>query len=158
MEKLTKREEEILNTIKKELAKNKYPPSIREIGKEVGLKISETIYFHINKLIEKGYLKKEKDKKRSLKLLVDNEYEEKNNEIKILNNNNSINIENIYIIKADIDIKNIKKDDILIVKKEDNIKENDIVIVKEKEKYILKEYNNKLNNIIGKVKGIYKEL
>ena len=77
MEKLTKRQMDILDTIKKMLAKNGFPPTVREVGAAVGLNSSATTHFHIKKLIEKGYLKQDATKNRTLELLVENEYLEK---------------------------------------------------------------------------------
>lgn len=81
MEKLTNRQQEILDTIKKEIAKNGFPPTVREIGAKVGLNSSATTFFHIKKLIDKGYLKQGNGKNRTLELLVENEYIEKNEKV-----------------------------------------------------------------------------
>ena len=74
MEKLTKRQSEILNTIKKFIASHGYPPTVREIGKELNLNSPATTHFHLNKLEEKGYIKKNESKNRALEILVPNEY------------------------------------------------------------------------------------
>ena len=81
MEDLTKRQKDILDTIKKMIAKNGFPPTVREIGAMVGLNSSATTHFHIKKLIEKGYLKQDATKNRTLELLVDNEYIEKDDQV-----------------------------------------------------------------------------
>ena len=66
---LNKREQAILKFIEKEVMINGYPPSVREIGKAVGLKSTATVHGYIAKLEEKGYIKKEQQKGRTLKLL-----------------------------------------------------------------------------------------
>ena len=66
---LNKREKAILKFIEKEVMANGYPPSVREIGKAVGLKSTATVHGYIAKLEEKGYVKKEQQKGRTLKLL-----------------------------------------------------------------------------------------
>ena len=66
---LNKREKAILKFIEKEVLTNGYPPSVREIGKAVGLKSTATVHGYIAKLEEKGYIKKEQQKGRTLKLL-----------------------------------------------------------------------------------------
>lgn len=81
MEKLTDRQKDILEVIKKQIAKNGFPPTVREIGKEAGLTSSATTHFHIKKLIEKGYLKQDGTKNRTLELLVPNEYLEKDDKV-----------------------------------------------------------------------------
>ncbi len=66
---LNKREKAILKFIEKQIAINSYPPSVREIGKAVGLKSTATVHGYLAKLEEKGYIKKESQKGRTLKLL-----------------------------------------------------------------------------------------
>ena len=66
---INKREKAILKFIEKEVMINGYPPSVREIGKAVGLKSTATVHGYIAKLEEKGYIKKEQQKGRTLKLL-----------------------------------------------------------------------------------------
>ncbi len=81
MEKLTTRQEFILKAIKKLIAENGYPPTVREIGKLTNLSSPATIHFHIEKLAEKGYIKKDSTKNRTLELLVPNEYLEQNEDV-----------------------------------------------------------------------------
>lgn len=81
MEKLTTRQEFILKAIKKLIAENGYPPTVREIGKLTNLSSPATIHFHIEKLAEKGYIKKDSTKNRTLELLVPNEYLEQNDDV-----------------------------------------------------------------------------
>lgn len=66
---LNKRERAILDYIEKQAKINGYPPSVREIGKAVGLKSTATVHGYLAKLEEKGYIKKESQKGRTLKLL-----------------------------------------------------------------------------------------
>jgi len=66
---LNKREEAILKFIEKQIKENGYPPSVREIGKAVGLSSTATVHSYIAKLTQKGYIKKEDQKGRTLKVL-----------------------------------------------------------------------------------------
>ena len=59
-EELGKREKDILAFIEKQIKENGYPPSVREIGKSVGLSSTATV---------QGYIKKENQKGRTLRLL-----------------------------------------------------------------------------------------
>lgn len=77
MEQLTKRQEDILKALKKFMAKHGYPPTVREIGAMLNLSSPATTHFHLNKLEEKGYIRKNEAKNRALELLVPNEYLEK---------------------------------------------------------------------------------
>ena len=74
METLTKRQNDILNYIKNYIVVHGYPPTIREIGKDLGLSSPATIHAHIANLEKKGFIKKEGTKNRAIELLVENEY------------------------------------------------------------------------------------
>ncbi len=81
MEKLTGKQTVILDILKKLIAKNGYPPTVREIGKAANLSSPATIHFHLKQLEEKGYIKKDDNKNRTLEILVPNEYLEKDEKI-----------------------------------------------------------------------------
>ena len=66
---LNKRERAILKFIEKQIKDKGYPPSVREIGKAVGLSSTATVHGYLAKLTKKGYIKKEDQKGRTLKLL-----------------------------------------------------------------------------------------
>mgnify|MGYP000465968267 CR=1 FL=1 len=74
METLTKRQNDILNYIKNYIVVHGYPPTIREIGKDLGLSSPATIHAHLANLEKKGFIKKEGTKNRAIELLVENEY------------------------------------------------------------------------------------
>ena len=73
---LNKREKAILKFIEKQIKDKGYPPSVREIGKAVGLSSTATVHGYIAKLKEKGYISKEDQKGRTLKLLKGGKTEE----------------------------------------------------------------------------------
>ena len=84
MEKLTAKQNVILDILKKLIAKNGYPPTVREIGEKANLHSPATIHFHLKKLEEKGYIKQDPKKNRTIEILVPNEYlEEKENIIEV---------------------------------------------------------------------------
>ena len=66
---LNKRERSILKFIEKQIKDKGYPPSVREIGKAVGLSSTATVHGYLAKLAKKGYIKKEDQKGRTLKVL-----------------------------------------------------------------------------------------
>lgn len=78
MKELTKKQDLILDYIKSYIVSHGYPPTIREIGSAVGSSSPATIHAHLANLESKGYIKKQNSKNRALELLVDNEYEPKN--------------------------------------------------------------------------------
>ena len=77
MDKLTVKQENVLDYLKKSIANNGYPPTVREICKAIGLRSPATVQAHLDALEEKGYIKKGDSKNRTIELLVDNEYKEK---------------------------------------------------------------------------------
>ena len=79
---LNKREKAILKYIEKQINAKGYPPSVREIGKAVGLSSTATVHGYLAKLEEKGYIKKESQKGRTLRLLKGGAEENKNKEPK----------------------------------------------------------------------------
>lgn len=81
MEKLTNGQSKILQVLKKLIAKNGYPPTVREIGEEAKLSSPATIHFHLKQLEKKGYIKKNDKKNRTIEILVPNEYLEKNESV-----------------------------------------------------------------------------
>jgi len=81
MEQLTNRQTDILQTIKKFIADHGYPPTVREIGKILDLRSPATIHFHLKKLEEKGYIRKDDSKNRTMEILVDNEYLKKDEDV-----------------------------------------------------------------------------
>lgn len=52
-EKLTYKQEQVLNYVKEYIAKHKYPPAIRDICKGLGLNSPATVHVHLNRLEEK---------------------------------------------------------------------------------------------------------
>lgn len=78
---LNKREKSILKYIEKQMADVGYAPSVREIGKAVGLRSTATVHGYLAKLEQKGYIKKENQKGRTLRLIKGGAVE-KNKDIK----------------------------------------------------------------------------
>ena len=77
---LNKREKSILKFIEKQIKLKGYPPSVREIGKAVDLKSTATVHGYIASLEKKGFVKKESQKGRTLKLLKGGLEEDPNQE------------------------------------------------------------------------------
>ncbi len=81
MEKLTDKQNSILQILKKLIAEKGYPPTVREIGEAAHLSSPATIHFHLSKLEEKGYIKKGDNKNRTIEIIVPNEYLEKDENV-----------------------------------------------------------------------------
>ena len=68
---LTKRQREIFEFIRRYASKHGYPPTVREIGKAVGLTSSSTVHAHLANLEKIGMLRRDPTKPRAIELLID---------------------------------------------------------------------------------------
>jgi repressor LexA len=68
---LTKRQKEIFDFIRRYASRYGYPPTVREIGKAVGLHSSSTVHAHLANLEKVGLLRRDPSKPRAIELLVD---------------------------------------------------------------------------------------
>jgi repressor LexA len=68
---LTKRQREIFEFIRRYASRYGYPPTVREIGKAVGLHSSSTVHAHLANLEKVGLLRRDPTKPRAIELLVD---------------------------------------------------------------------------------------
>jgi repressor LexA len=66
---LTKRQQEIFEFIKRYSARHGYPPTVRDIGKAVGLASSSTVHAHLANLEKVGLLRRDPTKPRAIELL-----------------------------------------------------------------------------------------
>src|SRR5262249_46158062 len=66
---LTTRQQEIFDFIKRYSAKYGYPPTVRDIGKAVGLASSSTVHAHLANLERIGLLRRDPTKPRAIELL-----------------------------------------------------------------------------------------
>ncbi len=66
---LSPREEEILNLLQQGIVENGYPPTVREICAQTGLRSTATVHGYLEKLAKKGYIKKAEDKPRAITLV-----------------------------------------------------------------------------------------
>jgi repressor LexA len=65
---VTERQQEIYDFIVAYARKHGYPPTVREIGAEVGLASPSTVHVHLAKLEEAGLVKRDPTKPRALEL------------------------------------------------------------------------------------------
>jgi repressor LexA len=66
---LTKRQQEIFDFIKRYSGQHGYPPTVRDIGKAVGLASSSTVHAHLANLEKLGLLRRDPSKPRAIELL-----------------------------------------------------------------------------------------
>jgi repressor LexA len=68
---LTARQQQILEIIDQHISDRGYPPSVREIGKAIGLTSPSSVQNHLNRLNELGYLRRDPVKPRALEVRYD---------------------------------------------------------------------------------------
>ena len=66
---LTKRQQEIFDYIGRYTTDFGYPPTVRDIGKAVGLASSSTVHAHLANLEKLGLLRRDPSKPRAIELL-----------------------------------------------------------------------------------------
>ncbi len=68
---LTARQREILDLIRTTVAQRGYPPSVREIGDEVGLSSPSTVHSHLTTLANEGFIRRDPSKPRAIEVIKD---------------------------------------------------------------------------------------
>ena len=68
---LTKRQREIFDFIRRYSDRHGYPPTVRDIGKAIGLTSSSTVHAHLSNLEKVGLLRRDPTKPRAIEVLVD---------------------------------------------------------------------------------------
>ncbi len=68
---LSPRQKKILEFIREFTRENHYPPTIREIGEAVGISSTSVVSYNLNVLQEKGYLVRDREISRGLRLVED---------------------------------------------------------------------------------------
>jgi repressor LexA len=69
--KLTERQREIFDYVRQYGEEHGYPPTVRDIGKAIGLTSSSTVHAHLANLEKLGLLKRDPTKPRAIEVLVD---------------------------------------------------------------------------------------
>ncbi len=69
MKGLTQRQQAVLNIITGSMAERGYPPTIREIGEQLGIRSTNGVNDHLKALERKGYLYRESSKSRAIRLV-----------------------------------------------------------------------------------------
>ena len=64
-----RKQDEILDYLKKVVSKRGYPPSVREIGEALGLSSTSTVHAHLAKLEHRGLIKRDPTKPRAIEIV-----------------------------------------------------------------------------------------
>jgi repressor LexA len=68
---LTQRQQEIFDFVKRYVGEHGYPPTVRDIGKAIGLTSSSTVHAHLANLEKLGVLRRDPTKPRAIEVLKD---------------------------------------------------------------------------------------
>jgi repressor LexA len=68
---LTKRQQEIFDYVRSYVGDHGYPPTVRDIGKAIGLTSSSTVHAHLANLEKLGVLRRDPTKPRAIEVLKD---------------------------------------------------------------------------------------
>lgn len=69
--KITAKQSEILEYIKKEILSKGYPPAVREICEAVNLKSTSSVHSHLETLEKNGYIRRDPTKPRAIEIIDD---------------------------------------------------------------------------------------
>ena len=66
---ITPKQQEILDFLKKEILTKGYPPAVREICEAVHLKSTSSVHSHLETLEKNGYIRRDPTKSRTIEIL-----------------------------------------------------------------------------------------
>lgn len=69
--KITPKQQQILDYIKKEILDKGYPPAVRDICEAVGLKSTSSVHAHLESLEKNGYIRRDPTKPRAIEIIDD---------------------------------------------------------------------------------------
>ena len=67
---LSARQKAILRFVEDYVQEHRHPPSTREIGQGVGISSTSNVIYHINRLVDYGYLSKQRGTSRTVTVLA----------------------------------------------------------------------------------------
>ena len=70
--KITDKQREILEYMKKEILNKGYPPTVRDICEAVNLKSTSSVHSHLETLEKNGYIRRDATKPRAIEIIDDN--------------------------------------------------------------------------------------
>ena len=70
--KISAKQQEILDYLKKEILNKGYPPAVRDICEAVHLKSTSSVHSHLETLEKNGYIRRDPTKPRAIEILDDN--------------------------------------------------------------------------------------
>lgn len=179
---LTNKQQAVYDFVRKEIKRNGYAPTVREIGDGIGISSTSTVHAHLESLQRKGYIKRFPSKNRMIEILEDGfnialEYTPVPIVSKIAKKSPIVQEENttglylvpnsyldgsdffMYSLEADSDDESIKAGDLLLVKPGKRVKIGELVLVHDSGSAVVKRIQDKKaskKELIGKVVALYR--
>ena len=181
--KLTAKQQVVYDFIRKEIKRNGYAPSVREICDGVGLSSTSTVHTHLETLRNKGYIKRFPSKNRTIEILEDGFYTALRDHLpvpivsKLIKNEPVLQKEHItgyhlvltssvgdgdcfmYSIGLDDDDEKIKTGDLVLVKLQSKVKIGELALAYGSDEAVIKRVQQKKDagkEIIGKVLELFR--
>ena len=181
--KLTVKQQKVYDFVRKEIKRNGYAPSVREICDGVGLSSTSTVHAHLETLRKKGYVKRFPSKNRTMEILEDGFYAALRDYTpvpvvsKIIKYEEVLQKENItgsylvpnsyvagrncfmYALDEDYNDEKVEIGDLVLVKPTGPIMPGELMLVFDSDKVVLtrqreKKYSKR--EIVGKVLALYR--
>ena len=181
--KLTAKQQVVYDFVRKELKRNGYAPSVREICDGIGLSSTSTVHAHLETLRKKGYIKRFPSKNRTIEILEDGFYTALKDYStvpiisKITEDEPVLQKENIvgqylvptsyidegecfmHAISKNDDKEKIKAGDFVLVKLQEKAKTGELMLAIDAGEVVLKRQKSKKGSkkgIIGKIVALYR--
>ena len=182
-EKLTTKQQLVYDFVKKEVKRNGFAPSVREICDGVGLSSTSTVHAHLETLKRKGYIKRLSSKNRTIEILEEGFYSALRDYssvpivsqlmkgMKVLQEENITEYHLVptsyvgesmcfmYAMDFDDSKEKIKAGDYILIKLSEKAKAGDLLLVYESAEASLRRHGQKKDSkkgIIGKVVALFR--
>ena len=181
--KLTVKQQKVYDFVRKEIKRNGYAPSVREICDGVGLSSTSTVHAHLETLRKKGYIKRFPSKNRTMEILEDGFYAALRDYSpvpvvsKIVRDEEVLQKQNIigsflvpnsydagsgcfmYALGEDYDDEKAKLGDFVLVKPIGSVMPGELMLVFDSDEVVLRRQGEKKyskNKTVGKVLALYR--
>lgn len=170
---ISDRQYAILKIISRSLNSRGYPPTLREIGNEIGIKSTSTVAKHLRTLENNGYIKRNPSKSRCIEIKRQeilqttatqiNIYSKKDTQEKSMVLPESIGNfkknHKAYTVDKSIFKNDISAGDLIIIDSDyTELQLKDLIAIENENYIIVTQYNPSIDNILGKIICVIKRI